>query len=77
MYQLSCLYWVYASMGDYWDERILDRMELLLISKINVELKLQRKFEIERDDRTDAGLQTIRLGDILSIVSYYEKSTNL
>ena len=52
-------------------------MELLLISKINVELKLQRKFEIERDDRTDAGLQTIRLGDILSIVSYYEKSTNL
>lgn len=57
VYDLSCLYWVYGSMGDQgWDPVLVEHMERHLCRCINHEIVLQKKFERERDDRTDSGL---------------------
>jgi len=40
VYDLSCLYWVYLSMGDVWDEAVLDLMETHLLANINKEILL-------------------------------------
>ena len=60
VYKLSCLYWIYANMGDsQWDETILAHMENHLCRNISEEIILQKKLERERDDLTDASLQTM------------------
>ena len=78
VYKLSCLYWIYANMGDsQWDETILAQMEDHLCRNINQEIILQKKLELERDDLTDASLQTMQINDLLTIESIYERSENL
>ena len=42
-------------------------MEQQLITNLNEELQLQKKFEKERDEKTDLGLQTMRKSDIETI----------
>ena len=78
VYKLSCLYWIYINMGDsQWDETILAHMENHLCRCINEEIILQKKLELERDDLTDASLQTFQINDLLTIESIYERSENL
>ena len=76
VYQLSCLYWIFANM-DYWDASILDKMESHLCSLINKEIAIQKKLERQRDELTDASLQTIRITDLLTITKIYENLDNL
>ena len=78
VYKLSCLYWIYMNMGDsQWDESILAQMENHLCRNINEEIILQKKLERERDDLTDASLQSIQINDLLTIESIYDRSENL
>ena len=40
-YELSCLYWIYGSMGDaVWDPAIMANVEQHLISNINKEIAI-------------------------------------
>ena len=52
-------------------------MENHLIRIINEEIILQKKLELERDDLTDASLQTFQINDLLTIDSIYDRSENL
>lgn len=80
VYRLACLYWVYSEAlkdNATWDVEIVKHLERHLNQAIRAEIKLQKRLEIERDDRTDSGLQSMRLSDLRTIKSVYERAEGL
>ena len=71
VYQIACMFWICSRMG-LWDSEVLKHMENHLITNINVEIDLQKQYRRDRDDRTDAALQTIRISDLDTISHCYD-----
>lgn len=64
LFQITCMYWIYSSIGSYWNEEILLRMEQETIEHVRAEIKLQKELERNRDDKTDEKLLSVSLTDL-------------
>ena len=66
------MYWIYSSLGSYWNADILQKMELATIEHVRSEIKLQKELERSRDDKTDEKLLSVSLADLKTILKIYE-----
>ena len=40
LFQITCMYWIYSSVGSFWNADILSKMELATIEHVRAEVKL-------------------------------------
>ena len=66
------MYWIYSSVGSFWDAEILQKMELDTIEHVRAEIKHQKELERNRDDKTDEKLLSVQLADLNTILKIYE-----
>jgi type VI protein secretion system component VasA len=66
------MYWVYRSVFSNWDKNILDLLEKRLITLVQSELDMQKLYEKKGDEKTDEGLESVRVEDLQTIKHLYE-----
>lgn len=66
------MYWIYSSIGSYWNTEILASMEQMTIQHVKTEIQMQKELERARDDRTDEKLLSVSLADLTTILKIYE-----
>ena len=63
--QIAGVYWLCKNLGNYWESKIIDKMEQRLIYLLEFEIEQQKKLEKEYENYDlKEGLQTMNINDI-------------